>query len=135
MKCSNVCTFPLCCRCGIKIDMSPLYYLMERGLDPLTAYKKTYDGIMRNIEFRTWYHGQALGDAGEGEAVVVAVKDDLGNPWDSVMKNVIHDTKLKEWKGMNKAEKVAAKMADIIEQVGAGLGGGYLGLHRQRGVW
>ena len=36
-------------------------------------------------------------------------------------------------KGRNKAEKEAAKMADIIEQVGAGLGSSSLGLSRRGG--
>jgi hypothetical protein len=42
------------CRCGIRIDMSPYYYLLQRGEDPVVAYQKTHDRIMRNIEFRTW---------------------------------------------------------------------------------
>lgn len=41
-------------RCGIRINMQPYYYLLERGDDPVSAYKKTHENIMRNIEFRTW---------------------------------------------------------------------------------
>lgn len=48
----------------MKIDMSPFYYLVERGVDPVSAYQRTYKNIMREIEFRTWYRGQPLGDAG-----------------------------------------------------------------------
>lgn len=51
-------------RCGMKIDMSPFYYLVERGVDPIAAYQRTYKNIMKDIEFRTWYRGQPLGDAG-----------------------------------------------------------------------
>ena len=49
----------------MKIDMSPFYYLVERGVDPIQAYQRTYKNIMKNMEFRTWYRGQALGDAGK----------------------------------------------------------------------
>jgi len=49
----------------MKVNMAPFYYLLERGVDPVTAYQRTYKHIMRDIEFRTWYRGQALGDAGE----------------------------------------------------------------------
>ncbi len=31
--------------CGIKIDMKPFYYLLERGDDPVSAYRKTYDQV------------------------------------------------------------------------------------------
>lgn len=48
----------------MKIDMSPFYYLVERGVDPIPAYQRTYKNIMKNIEFRTWYRGQPLGEAG-----------------------------------------------------------------------
>lgn len=44
--------------------MAPFYYLLERGVDPVAAYQRTYKSIMRDIEFRTWYRGQPLGDAG-----------------------------------------------------------------------
>jgi hypothetical protein len=54
--------------------MRPFYFLLERGLDPVEAYRETYDGIMRNIEFRTWYHGATLGDNNEEEHVLYAVK-------------------------------------------------------------
>jgi hypothetical protein len=48
----------------MKIDMSPFYYLVERGIDPVAAYQRSYKSIMKEIEFRTWYRGQPLGDAG-----------------------------------------------------------------------
>lgn len=48
----------------MKVNMAPFYYLLERGVDPVSAYQRTYKHIMRDIEFRTWYRGQALGDAG-----------------------------------------------------------------------
>lgn len=48
----------------MKIDMSPFYYLVERGVDPVAAYQRSYKRIMKEIEFRTWYRGQPLGDAG-----------------------------------------------------------------------
>lgn len=60
--------------CGVKIDMKPFYFLLERGVEPAEAYQETYDRIMRNIEFRTWYHGSALGDNNEDEHVLYAVK-------------------------------------------------------------
>ena len=49
--------------------MKPFYYLVERGDDPVQAYQKTYDQIMRNIEFRTWYRNKALGSDYEDETV------------------------------------------------------------------
>ena len=49
--------------------MKPYYYLLERGDDPVSAYQKTYDQIMRNIEFRTWYRNRALGSDYEDELV------------------------------------------------------------------
>jgi hypothetical protein len=51
-------------RCGMKVNMAPFYYLLERGVDPVSAYQRTYKRIMRDIEFRTWYRGQPLGEAG-----------------------------------------------------------------------
>jgi hypothetical protein len=48
----------------MKIDMSPFYYLVERGIDPVAAYQRSYKRIMKETEFRTWYRGQPLGDAG-----------------------------------------------------------------------
>jgi hypothetical protein len=55
----------------MKIDMSPFYYLVERGVDPVAAYQRSYKRIMKDIEFRTWYRGQPLGDAGEPAAKVL----------------------------------------------------------------
>jgi hypothetical protein len=49
----------------MKVDMAPYYFLLERGLDPVSAFQRTYKKIMRDIELRTWYRGQPLGDAGE----------------------------------------------------------------------
>jgi len=46
--------------------MSPFYYLVERGVAPVAAFQRTYRNIMREMQFRTWYRGQALGDAGVG---------------------------------------------------------------------
>jgi hypothetical protein len=54
--------------------MRPLYFLLERGLEPAEAYAQTYDRIMRNIEFRTWYHGNVLGDNNEEEHVLYSVR-------------------------------------------------------------
>jgi hypothetical protein len=51
--------------CGLRINMRPFHYLLERGVAPLEAYSRTYKTIMRDMEFRTWYRGTALGDAGE----------------------------------------------------------------------
>lgn len=29
--------------CGVRLDMAPFYWLLERGEDPVTAYRRTYD--------------------------------------------------------------------------------------------
>lgn len=39
---------------------------------------------MRNIEFRTWFRGRALGSDYEDEVLLRAVDGDLGNPYDAV---------------------------------------------------
>jgi hypothetical protein len=54
--------------------------------------------------------------------VVVAVRDDMANPWDVLVKNAVHEEKVKSWAKMSREEKVVAKMEDILRQVG-GLGG------------
>ncbi|KAI8476310.1 MAG: hypothetical protein J3K34DRAFT_516723 [Monoraphidium minutum] len=103
--------------CGVKIDMAPFYYLLERGEDPTAAYRRTYDRIMRNIEFRTWYRNQPLGDSNEAESVLFTVREDLDSPWAIVSRNTMHESKLRDWKAMGPQEKVLSKMADILEQV------------------
>lgn len=56
--------------------------------------------------------------AGEAESVLVAVRDDdAASPFDSLVKNIAHDTKLKRWKHMSDEEKAASKLADVLEQV------------------
>ncbi|KAF6253126.1 hypothetical protein COO60DRAFT_1703964 [Scenedesmus sp. NREL 46B-D3] len=114
-----------------EIDMSPFYFLVERGIDPVAAYQRSYKRIMKEIEFRTWYRGQPLGDAGEAESVLVAVRDDAAaSPFDAVVKNLAHETKLKNWKGMSAEEKALSKLADVLEQVHSdkhGFGSGYTG--------
>ena len=52
-------------RCGMLLNMKPYYYLLERGVEPVEAYRQTALQIMRNIEMRTWYRGQPLGNFGE----------------------------------------------------------------------
>ncbi|GFH09373.1 uncharacterized protein HaLaN_04495, partial [Haematococcus lacustris] len=39
--------------CGIRINMQPYYYLLQRGEDPVTAYQRTHLDIMKGMEFRT----------------------------------------------------------------------------------
>lgn len=51
------------------LDMKPYYYLLERGVEPVEAYRRTAEQIMRNIEMRTWYRGNKLGDAGEDKVL------------------------------------------------------------------
>jgi hypothetical protein len=60
----------------MKVNMAPYYFLLERGLDPVAAFQRTYKKIMRDIEFRTWYRGQPLGDAGE-----VGCRECVGSVW------------------------------------------------------
>eukprot|EP00955_Chlamydomonas_euryale_P105777 365661-Chlamydomonas_euryale.AAC.62 len=98
--------------------MKPYYYLLERGEDPTSAYRKTYDQIMRNIEFRTWYRNKALGSDYEDEVLLQAVNDDLGNPYDTVITSAQHDRKLRTWAAMNPEQKALSKMADIVDKVG-----------------
>ncbi|GAX76343.1 hypothetical protein CEUSTIGMA_g3789.t1 [Chlamydomonas eustigma] len=105
--------------CGIKIDMKPYYYLLERGDDPVSAYRKTYDQIMRNIEFRTWYRNRPLGSEYEDEVVFAALNaDDDENPYDVILRNANHEAKLRAWKQMEPEEKAMTKMMEIVEQVG-----------------
>ncbi len=53
--------------CGMSLDMKPYFYLLERGVEPLEAYRRTVGAMMRNVEVRTWYRGNKLGDAHEDE--------------------------------------------------------------------
>ena len=53
--------------CGMTLDMKPYFYLLERGVDPVEAYRRTAGAIMKNVEVRTWYRGNKLGDAKEDE--------------------------------------------------------------------
>lgn len=56
--------------------------------------------------------------AGEAESVLVAVRDDAAtSPFDVVVKNLAHETKLKNWKAMSPEEKAISKLADVLEQV------------------
>lgn len=60
----------------------------------------------------------AAATAGEGESVLVTVRDDdAGSPFDTVVKNIAHETKLKRWKHLSAEEKAADKLADVLEQV------------------
>lgn len=55
---------------------------------------------------------------GEAESILVPVRDDdAGTPFDTLVKNIAHDTKLKRWKHMDDEEKAASKLADVLEQV------------------
>jgi hypothetical protein len=86
--------------------MKPFYYLLERGDDPVSAYRKTYDQIMRNIEFRTWYRNRPLGSEYEDEVVFAAInEDDYENPYDVILRNANHEAKLRAWKQMEPEEK------------------------------
>ena len=86
--------------------MKPYYYLLERGDDPVSAYRKTYDQIMRNIEFRTWYRNRPLGSDYEDEVILAGLNaDDNDNPYDVLLRNGRHEAKLKEWKTMRPEEK------------------------------
>jgi hypothetical protein len=50
--------------------------------------------------------------------VLVAVRDnDAASPFDAVVKNLAHETKLKNWKGMSAEEKALSKLADVLDQV------------------
>lgn len=99
--------------------MAPFYYLVERGEDPVAAYRRTYDRVMRGIEFRTWYRGQPLGDGNEAEHVLFTAREDLGNPWTSLAKGAAHEARLKEWRAMGPQEQVLDKMAGILEAADA----------------
>lgn len=78
--------------------MRPFYQRLELGSDPRDAYRDTWPDIMKNIEFRTWYRGQALGDAGEDEVVLVnTMTQDLQNPYRAILANERHDLRLRAW--------------------------------------
>ncbi|MEW5318158.1 MAG: hypothetical protein WDW38_009403 [Sanguina aurantia] len=106
--------------CGIKVDMSSYFQLLERGTSPVDAYAKTFQPIMANIEFRTWYHNKALGDDYEDETHLKAVKDEFDNPPKVVLRNKNHDIRLKDWKTMDPQQKVAARLTTIVARVQAG---------------
>eukprot|EP00798_Chlamydomonas_sp_ICE-L_P018651 gene18651-25167_t len=95
--------------CGLSINMKPFYYLVERGIEPTQAYQKTVGEIIKNMEFKTWYRNKALGSDYEDEMVLAAVGDDFENPYDVVLRNGLHDAKLKQWKAMDPAEKAVSK--------------------------
>jgi hypothetical protein len=66
--------------------------------------------------------------------VLVAVRDDAAaSPFDAVVKNLAHETKLKNWKGMSAEEKALSKLADVLEQVGTQFYCFHL-IHRNRAV-
>jgi len=104
--------------CGIRINMAPYYYLLERGEDPVAAYAKTHAAIMRNIEFRTWYRNKALGSDNEDEVVFHAVRDDLDDPYAVVLRNARHEAKLRDWSTMSDLDKALNKAVQIIDGVG-----------------
>jgi hypothetical protein len=53
--------------------------------------------------------------------VLVAVRDDAAaSPFDAVVKNLAHETKLRNWKAMSAEEKALSKLADVLEQVRGG---------------
>lgn len=110
--------------CGLKVDMSPFYYLVERGADPVKAYQQTSQRIMRDMEFRTWYRNQPLGSDNEAETVLYSVREDFDNPWNTITRTAAHETSLREWQAKSPAERGASKMADILMKLSGGLGGG-----------
>ncbi|KAJ9507502.1 hypothetical protein QJQ45_006474 [Haematococcus lacustris] len=104
--------------CGIRINMQPYYYLLQRGEDPVTAYQRTHLDIMKGMEFRTWYRNKALGDDYEDEVIYHAVLDDLGDPYMALVKGFNHEGKLRQWSQMSDYDKAILKTVEIIEQVG-----------------
>lgn len=50
--------------------------------------------------------------------VLFTVREDLDNPWSVIARNAQHDAKLREWRSLGPQDKVIAKMADILQQVG-----------------
>lgn len=57
--------------------------------------------------------------------MLVAVRDDAAaSPFDVVVKNLAHETKLKNWKAMTPEEKALSKLADVLDQVCVCGGGG-----------
>ncbi|GLI62117.1 hypothetical protein VaNZ11_004653 [Volvox africanus] len=106
--------------CGMLLDMKPYYYLLERGVEPVEAYRRTAEAIMRNVEVRTWYRGTKLGDAKEDEVLEINVlRDELDHPLDIAARNSMHDSKLRNWKGLNPREKALDRLVGIIERVQA----------------
>ncbi|GLC49066.1 hypothetical protein PLESTB_000178800 [Pleodorina starrii] len=106
--------------CGMVLDMKPYYYLLERGVEPVEAYHRTAEAIMRNVEVRTWYRGNKLGDAKEVVVVDINVlRDELDHPYEIALRNSLHDAKLRRWKGMSPREKALDRLVGIIERVQA----------------
>ncbi|GFR52136.1 hypothetical protein Agub_g14651, partial [Astrephomene gubernaculifera] len=104
--------------CGMLLNMRPYYYLLERGVEPVEAYRRTAGAIMREVEVRTWYRGNKLGDAREDEVVAVNVlKDELDPPFEIALRNSLHDAKLRKWRGMSPKEKALDRLVSIIERV------------------
>ncbi|KXZ49183.1 hypothetical protein GPECTOR_22g773 [Gonium pectorale] len=106
--------------CGMLLNMKPYYYLLERGVEPVEAYRATAGAIMRDVEVRTWYRGNKLGDAKEDEVVEINVlKDELDPPIEIALRNSLHDAKLKRWKAMTPREKAMDRVVSIIERARA----------------
>ncbi|KAG2495216.1 hypothetical protein HYH03_006822 [Edaphochlamys debaryana] len=106
--------------CGMQLNMKPYYYLLERGVEPVEAYRRTAAAIMRDVEVRTWYRGNKLGNAKEDEVVEINVlKDSLDPPFEIALRNQLHDAKLKHWKGLTPQEKAMDRVVSIIERVQA----------------
>ncbi|PNW82944.1 hypothetical protein CHLRE_06g300550v5 [Chlamydomonas reinhardtii] len=104
--------------CGMTLDMKPYFYLLERGVDPVEAYRRTAGAIMKNVEVRTWYRGNKLGDAKEDEVVEINVlKDELDDPFEIALRNSLHDAKLRKWKAMSPQDKAMDRIVSIIERV------------------
>ncbi|EFJ49752.1 hypothetical protein VOLCADRAFT_104196 [Volvox carteri f. nagariensis] len=96
----------------------PYFYLLERGIEPVEAYRRTAESIMRDVEVRTWYRGTKLGDAKEDEVVEINVlRDELDHPFDIAARNSLHDAKLRRWKEMTPREKALDRLVAIIDRV------------------
>lgn len=46
--------------------------------------------------------------------MLFTAREDLGNPWDVVTKNKLHERKLKDWQGMSAEDKALSRMVDIL---------------------
>lgn len=105
--------------CGVLMDMSPFYFLVERGMDPSAAYQRSYRDIMANMEWGTWYRDVKLGNHEEDEHVLYAVLDDFSNPYDVVIRNKQHEAELKAWTKLSTKEKALDRVVRKIEHLNA----------------